>query len=85
MTDGTSLLGIPECSVPKCPNRAKTRGWCGKHYERWRKYGDPEYVKSSPLTWNEPPCRLDGCENPAYSRGLCRPHWTDAHWLGIPW
>lgn len=29
------------CSIPDCPDAAKFRGWCGKHYQRWLKHGDP--------------------------------------------
>src|SRR5438132_5043893 len=33
----------PTCSVHGCTNpvRYKDRGWCGLHYQRWRKTGDP--------------------------------------------
>lgn len=30
------------CSIPGCGKVGKLRrGWCGKHYERWRGHGDP--------------------------------------------
>lgn len=29
------------CIVDGCPNPEQSRGWCSKHYSRWRKYGDP--------------------------------------------
>ena len=29
------------CSVDDCDDPAIARGWCGKHYQRWRKTGDP--------------------------------------------
>jgi hypothetical protein len=29
------------CAVPDCPETATSRGWCGKHYARWKKHGDP--------------------------------------------
>jgi hypothetical protein len=32
-----TLCSIPECGKP----RANKRGWCGKHYYRWRVHGDP--------------------------------------------
>lgn len=30
-----------ECSIPECDKLVLARGWCGKHYQRWAKYGDP--------------------------------------------
>lgn len=29
------------CIVPGCDNKHHARGWCGKHYYRWRQHGDP--------------------------------------------
>lgn len=29
------------CSIEGCSKAAKTRGWCGMHYERWHRHGDP--------------------------------------------
>lgn len=33
------------CSIPDCGNGVAYRGWCRKHYERWRKHGDPTAYK----------------------------------------
>jgi hypothetical protein len=43
----------PPCSIPDCDNRQVARGWCDKHWKRWRKHGDPmvrpgEYSTESP-------------------------------------
>lgn len=40
------------CAVAECPDPKAVRDWCGKHYQRWRKYGDPEYTQR-PL-WGAP-------------------------------
>lgn len=29
------------CSVDDCDKRAVCKGWCDRHYRRWRKHGDP--------------------------------------------
>ena len=29
----------PTCSLPDCDGKHHARGWCQKHYQRWRKHG----------------------------------------------
>ena len=33
------------CSVSECSSFAVSKGWCGKHYQRWCIHGDPTFVK----------------------------------------
>lgn len=37
------------CLVEGCEKRARSRGWCGAHYERWRRWGDPTYYPPPPV------------------------------------
>jgi hypothetical protein len=37
MADGT-------CLIDDCGSEVAARGWCSKHWQRWRKYGDPHIV-----------------------------------------
>jgi len=30
-----------QCTIPNCSNPACVRGWCNKHYLRWRRWGNP--------------------------------------------
>lgn len=47
-----------ECSIEGCASRAICRGWCTKHYTRWKRHGDPLTV-----TRNEP-IAPDAAEKP---------------------
>lgn len=58
------------CSVPGCTDAAKSRGWCNRHYCRWRYYGDPE--GSRQVTEG---CSVDGCASPHLAHGMCRKHY----------
>lgn len=33
-----------QCSIEGCENPVIARGWCGKHYARWKTHGDPSIV-----------------------------------------
>ena len=39
-----SPYGTELCSVGGCLNIADKRGWCDKHWKRWRRHGDPEAI-----------------------------------------
>lgn len=41
----------PECSIDGCTDRAKTRGWCPRHYGRWARHGDPLADVTPSLRW----------------------------------
>lgn len=31
----------PVCKIKPCQNKSLARGWCGPHYRRWLRHGDP--------------------------------------------
>ncbi len=33
------------CQIENYENKVHARGWCEKHYTRWRRYGDVNIVK----------------------------------------
>lgn len=37
-----------KCKIENCDGKYLSRGWCGKHYERWRQHGDPNYKRKTP-------------------------------------
>lgn len=62
------------CSIDGCENPHLARGWCGTHYTRWRRTGDPggvEDLRRRPKT----SCAVDGCDAIARSRGWCSTHY----------
>ena len=36
------------CGIPECDRRAETRGWCGMHYRRYQRHGDPHGRSARP-------------------------------------
>lgn len=38
-----NITSIP-CTINKCTNMQSSRGLCHKHYQRWRRHGDPLYT-----------------------------------------
>jgi hypothetical protein len=65
------------CKVEGCERRANVpgsaRGWCGPHYQRWQRWGDPlgEYAPLIGIA----PCAIDGCDDLVKARGWCSRHW----------
>lgn len=37
---------IKICSISDCTEKILAHGWCQKHHGRWRRYGDPLFVKN---------------------------------------
>lgn len=64
------------CSVDGCPAPHEARGYCNKHYLRWRKTGDP--LAGARLLVNMGECRVEECGRKSLARGLCRPHYRQS-------
>src|ERR1019366_5878894 len=70
------------CSVEGCDDQVFARGWCHRHWYRWRRYGDPE-AESVGRGHRPPkpaqPCSIEGCDRSQEARGYCAAHYT--RWL----
>lgn len=70
------------CSVVECEVASNAKGYCGKHYARWRKHGDPLAPKRVPQRMLR--CSIDGCGNKRAARGWCNNHWKAWKAYGDP-
>lgn len=46
------------CAIAGCTGEAHCRGWCKKHYTRWRRHGDPTTVISHGRPLTDPAARF---------------------------
>lgn len=44
---------LTSCSIAGCGSTVQGRGWCGAHYKRWRRNGDPLGGRPNPRTLDE--------------------------------
>lgn len=68
------------CAVEGCEGRHSARGWCGLHYQRWRRTGDPLATVGTPVR----PCSVDGCPHAYLARGYCATHYQRWRKTGDP-
>lgn len=82
-------MGKRTCSVEGCEKPAVSRGWCGKHYQRWRLTGSPvrpcktcggEIEGTGPRFYCsdecKPFCRIEGCGRRICAQmDVCRGHY----------
>lgn len=67
------------CSIDGCEKPPRSRGWCSRHYDRWRDHGDPlggKPIQRRPNGSEAPKCAVEECPDPARSRGYCAVHWS---------
>ncbi len=64
---------VAECSVGGCDRESVARGWCGGHYDRWRRGGDVRADEPLPPVTGAT-CAAEDCQRSDHSRGLCSRH-----------
>jgi hypothetical protein len=59
------------CKATECNNSASSKGYCDKHYRRFKKYGNSEIVHKHVKN----KCLDDECQNYAIVKGYCDKHY----------
>ncbi len=59
------------CGIEDCNNKHMAKGYCCKHYSKYRQYGDPLKVVMRPKYH----CKVDDCPNKHHSKGYCVIHY----------
>jgi HNH endonuclease len=66
------------CAVETCGGGTVARGFCNKHYLRFKKFGDPLALsRNAPGAFSR--CSVSDCPKPPLCRGLCNRHYI--RWL----
>lgn len=71
----------PLCAIETCDGVVLARSWCRRHYERWRRHGDPSVNLRAP---HNRKCSIPGCDSKARSRGWCPKHYKRWQRFGDP-
>ena len=70
------------CSIEGCDKKVASKGYCIKHYTRFRRYGDPLIVKRN--REHDPICKVKGCNSKHESLGYCHKHYIRFKKYGDP-
>ena len=57
---------MDSCRIENCKQPVKAKGYCKKHYRKWRQgeYGKTRYKI----------CREENCRKPHFAKGYCEEH-----------
>jgi hypothetical protein len=59
------------CSVEGCGNIHQSKGYCDKHYRRFRAHGDPLVAR---IPFVKAVCSVEGCLRESECKGFCKKH-----------
>ena len=63
------------CKVDGCESVCANSGYCGKHYMRFKRHGDP--LKVTKQRYSEDSiCLVQNCNSKPKANGLCNKHWN---------
>jgi hypothetical protein len=73
---------MTNCSILNCNGKYKAKGYCDKHYKRFKKYNDPlktewknQFTDSSVKNYiSNRICKIEGCGGKIRGRGYCLKH-----------
>lgn len=72
-----------DCSVDGCGSPHLAKGFCSKHYYRWKRHGDPHFVDIRENKKGQS-CLVDGCYEPIVCRDWCSKHYQRWKATGDP-
>ena len=70
------------CSIEDCGRKHKGYGYCNKHYEKFKRYGDPLAGRENFPAGSR--CSIENCHRPIEGAGLCAKHYQKNRRLGDP-
>lgn len=81
MTTGQHIRPArPLCLVAGCTKMHRAKGYCTKHYDNFRRHGDPLYVRPQPTRI----CSISECKGRKFAREWCRKHYDRWERYGDP-
>src|SRR5690348_10783319 len=77
--------GNAPCSIDGCADKELARGWCTRHYNRWKRYGDPQAsVRVRAENYGGETCRAAECQKSIQAQGYCPAHYQRWRSYGDP-
>lgn len=81
----TNFLGYNEpmnCNVDGCEGVVRSRGYCARHYENFRRTGEPLSLREQKALLPKPLCAIGGCGRPVRLKGMCNRHYENVRIYG---
>ena len=77
-------MSIAKCSVEGCKRDSRCWGMCSMHFQRARKFGDPNIRMRQAKGETEFCCTVEGCTLPHKAKGYCYVHYQRFKRFGSP-